>query len=100
MKHSKVILLVLAMQLIMLGSMQLGDCAELPVLKVGHVGHDHQIALYVAADEGKALYKTYGVYLEKLKDQQKIERNKNDDHRQEETERIALGCALCVGRTN
>jgi len=44
--------------------------AELPVLKVGHVGHDHQIALYVAADEGKALEERYGVYLEKLKDQE------------------------------
>jgi NitT/TauT family transport system substrate-binding protein len=44
--------------------------AGLPVLKVGHVGHDHQIALYVAADEGRALEKKYGVYLEKLKDQQ------------------------------
>jgi NitT/TauT family transport system substrate-binding protein len=41
---------------------------ELPVIKVGHVGHDHQIALYVAADEGRALEKHYGVYLEKLKD--------------------------------
>lgn len=43
---------------------------KLPVLRVGHVGHDHQIALYVAADEGKALEKDYGVYLEKLKDQE------------------------------
>lgn len=42
--------------------------AGLPVIKVGHVGHDHQIALYVAADEGQALEKHYGVYLKKQKD--------------------------------
>jgi NitT/TauT family transport system substrate-binding protein len=41
----------------------------LPTLTVGHVGHDHQIALYVAADEGKALEKPYGVWLRELKPQ-------------------------------
>ncbi|RMG02845.1 MAG: hypothetical protein D6726_06740, partial [Nitrospirae bacterium] len=42
----------------------------LPMLTVGHVGHDHQIALYVAADAGEELAKEYGVYLKKLKDQE------------------------------
>lgn len=46
----------------------LSFAAGLPVIKVGHVGHDHQIALYVAADEGQELEKHYGVYLKKLKD--------------------------------
>lgn len=70
MRYVKIILLIMVVHLAILGYAQLGNCAELPVLKVGHVGHDHQIALYVAADEGKALQKTYGVYLEKLKDQE------------------------------
>jgi NitT/TauT family transport system substrate-binding protein len=43
---------------------------SLPMLKVGHVGHDHQLALYVAADAGRSLEKDYGVYLEPLKDQE------------------------------
>jgi NitT/TauT family transport system substrate-binding protein len=43
---------------------------SLPMIKVGHVGHDHQIALYVAAEAGKALEKEYGVYLKELKPQE------------------------------
>lgn len=44
------------------------SAGELPTIKVGHVGHDHQIALYVAAEAGRNLEKTYGVYFERLKD--------------------------------
>lgn len=36
---------------------------DLPVLVVGHVGHDHQIALYVAALEGEAFREEYGIGL-------------------------------------
>jgi len=43
---------------------------DVPMLTVGHVGHDHQLALYVAAEAGKDLEKDYGVYLEKLKDKE------------------------------
>jgi len=39
-------------------------------LNLGHVGHDHQIALYVAADEGQALEEHYGVYLKPLRDKE------------------------------
>jgi len=39
---------------------------ELPVLTVGHVGHDHQIALYAAIDEGRALETGYGVWFEEV----------------------------------
>lgn len=42
----------------------------LPMLTVGHVGHDHQIALYVAAEEGQALEKRAGVWLKELKPQE------------------------------
>lgn len=40
---------------------------EIPMIKVGHVGHDHQIAIYAAIDAGKALEKDYGVYFNELK---------------------------------
>jgi len=60
----------IAMTIVFLMTSVAGASAKLPVLKVGHVGHDHQIALYVAADEGKSLLKDYGVYLEKLRDQE------------------------------
>lgn len=41
-----------------------------PLLRVGHVGHDHQLALYVAAQAGSALEQTYGVYFKELKPQE------------------------------
>lgn len=40
---------------------------SLPVLKVGHVGHDHQIALGVAALAGEKFRETCGAWLEELK---------------------------------
>lgn len=46
---------------------------ELPTLSVGHVGHDHQLALYVAADAGPALEERYGVGLRPLKDREVYE---------------------------
>lgn len=36
---------------------------DVPVLTVGHVGHDHQIALYIAALKGRAFVENYGVGL-------------------------------------
>jgi len=42
----------------------------LPVITIGHVGHDHQIALYVAALEGEKLADTYGVCLKMVKDRE------------------------------
>jgi NitT/TauT family transport system substrate-binding protein len=42
----------------------------LPLIRVGHVGHDHQLALYVAADAGPALDKAYGVSFRELKAQE------------------------------
>ena len=33
-----------------------------PTLNLGHVGHDHQIALYVAADAGEALEPAYAAH--------------------------------------
>jgi NitT/TauT family transport system substrate-binding protein len=47
--------------------------AEIPTLTLGHVGHDHQIAIYVAADAGQALEDAYGVRLAPLKDREVYE---------------------------
>ena len=49
------------------------QAAEVPTIVLGHVGHDHQIALYVAADAGKALEERYGVSLSPLKDREVYE---------------------------
>lgn len=38
-----------------------------PVLKVGHVGHDHHTALYVAALNGDLFEKDYGFYLKEVR---------------------------------
>ncbi|HUU90654.1 MAG TPA: hypothetical protein VM238_05525, partial [Phycisphaerae bacterium] len=40
---------------------------DAPSIKLGHVGHDHHLALYVAALEGERFKKDYGVYLEEVK---------------------------------
>jgi NitT/TauT family transport system substrate-binding protein len=63
--------LVCVVSLLVVGFLSMVAGAEdLPMLKVGHVGHDHQIALYVAAEAGKSLEKDYGVYLKELKPQE------------------------------
>lgn len=41
-----------------------------PMLRVGHVGHDHHLALYVAAQEGERFRQRYGVHLQLLKEQE------------------------------
>ena len=43
---------------------------NLPTVTVGHVGHDHHIALYVAALEGEKLAETRGVCLKMVKDRE------------------------------
>jgi NitT/TauT family transport system substrate-binding protein len=43
---------------------------EIPSIKVGHVGHDHQVALYAAIEAGKSLEKDYGVYFKPVKEQE------------------------------
>jgi NitT/TauT family transport system substrate-binding protein len=45
-----------------------GDAeGEVPTLRLGHVGHDHHLALYVAALEGERFKADYGTYLEEVK---------------------------------
>ncbi len=45
-----------------------GQSAEaLPMIRVGHVGHDHQLAMYVAALESESRKEHWGVYLRELK---------------------------------
>jgi len=43
------------------------DRPEPPLLNVGHVGHDHHLALYVAALEGERFKRDYGIYLREVK---------------------------------
>jgi len=42
--------------------------AQTPVLKVGHVGHDHHSALYVAAKAGDEFNDLYGIRLKEVRD--------------------------------
>jgi len=39
-------------------------------LTLGHVGHDHQIALYIAALESERFKKDYGIFLKMVKDRE------------------------------
>ncbi|MBN1420162.1 MAG: ABC transporter substrate-binding protein [Planctomycetes bacterium] len=41
---------------------------EPPVLRIGHVGHDHQLALYVAALEGRRFLDGCGVFLRQVRE--------------------------------
>ncbi len=45
----------------------------MPVLKVGHVGHDHQSALYVAAFAGEEFRSRYGIWLKELRNKELYE---------------------------
>ncbi|MHC1765513.1 MAG: ABC transporter substrate-binding protein [Verrucomicrobiia bacterium] len=38
-----------------------------PMLKIGHVGHDHHLALYVAALEGPRFKRDYGLHLQEIR---------------------------------
>lgn len=40
---------------------------EIPVLKIGHVGHDHHTALYLACLEGERFKNDHGIYLKEVK---------------------------------
>lgn len=41
--------------------------AGVPTLRVGHVGHDHHLALYLAALEGERFAKDFGICLKEVK---------------------------------
>ncbi len=57
------ILWVLAAGLFGCGQDDATTSEDVPVLTVGHVGHDHQIALYIAALKGQTFVDSYGVGL-------------------------------------
>ncbi len=44
-----------------------------PILKVGHVGHDHQSALYVAALAGEEFKPFYGIWLKEIRNKELYE---------------------------
>ncbi len=52
---------------LLLAAAAMAQPAKLPVLKVGHVGHDHHSALYVAALAGKEFQKPYGIWFEEIR---------------------------------
>jgi len=58
---------VTSLALVLCTAVALAQPVKLPVLKVGHVGHDHHSALYVAALAGKELEKPYGIWLEEVR---------------------------------
>ena len=49
------------------GEMPAETETETPMLTLGHVGHDHHLALYVAALEGERFRNDYGIYLKEVK---------------------------------
>lgn len=48
-------------------------CGDTPVLKVGHVGHDHHTALYIAAQNEELFKRDYGLYLKEIRPKQLYE---------------------------
>ncbi len=40
---------------------------KVPILRVGHVGHDHHSALYVAANAGEKFRELYGIWLKPIR---------------------------------
>lgn len=71
--YTRIVTIVAALVVLFASASPFAVGEHLPVLTVGHVGHDHQIALYAAIDEGRALEKAYGVWFEELKPQEVYE---------------------------
>ncbi|HHE47033.1 MAG TPA: ABC transporter substrate-binding protein [Bacteroidetes bacterium] len=68
MPYRRLLIVVLA---VVIGIAVFGDIAvsgdNAPVLKIGHVGHDHHTALYVAALNGDLFKREYGIYLKEIR---------------------------------
>ncbi|HDQ98991.1 MAG TPA: ABC transporter substrate-binding protein [candidate division WOR-3 bacterium] len=62
--RSLVTLLGLAALVLVIGC---GGQSEVPVLRVGHVGHDHHSALYVAGNAGEEFKELYGIWLKEIR---------------------------------
>lgn len=70
MRNGSVIARLLVTAAVLVGATFMAGCAgrgEIPVLKVGHVGHDHHSALYVACLAGQGFQKPYGIWLEEVR---------------------------------
>ena len=50
-----------------------------PILKVGHVGHDHHSALYVAAKAGERFKDMYGIWFKEIRDKDLYELYDGDE---------------------
>ena len=75
-KNLSPIHIIMMMGLCLLAS--LASAGDIPVLKVGHVGHDHHTALYVAALNGDLFRKDYGIYLKEIRPKELYELRDRD----------------------
>jgi NitT/TauT family transport system substrate-binding protein len=70
-KHTAFVAVWSAVAYVGLGALAASAADEtsvsLPTLRVGHVGHDHQLALYVAALESAGRKEAWGIHLRELK---------------------------------
>ena len=70
MHHTTKLVITLAFTLMVSSLLCTVQAGDPPVLKVGHVGHDHHTALYVAALNGDMFEKDYGLYLKEVRPKQ------------------------------
>ncbi|HDH57215.1 MAG TPA: hypothetical protein ENF16_01255, partial [Bacteroidetes bacterium] len=70
MHHTTKLVITLAFTLMVSSLLCTVQAGDPPVLKVGHVGHDHHTALYVAALNGDMFKKDYGLYLKEVRPKQ------------------------------
>ena len=70
MHHTTKLVITLAFTLMVSSLLCTVHAGDPPVLKVGHVGHDHHTALYVAALNGDMFKKDYGLYLKEVRPKQ------------------------------
>lgn len=70
MHHTTKLVITLAFTLMVSSLLCTVHAGDPPVLKVGHVGHDHHTALYVAALNGDMFKKDYGLYLKEVRSKQ------------------------------
>lgn len=71
---------ILAVVLLLISTVQVSaQEVKLPHIKIGHVGHDHHMALFLAADRGRTMEgKSSGYWLNKIKDRHIYQLMKGD----------------------
>ena len=77
MKHLFHWLLFLAMTALLCGCGSDSDSQDIPTIKVGHVGHDHHVALFVALDKAEEFSRQTGISLRTIEDRKLYELTEN-----------------------